>query len=286
MPRDLPALTPTTARVGILGWPVEHSRSPAMHNAVHAELGIDAHYHRIPVHPDRVGSVVAALVRHRWRGVNVTVPHKQAVAVLVDDRTDEAELIGAVNTIVVERGRLVGDNTDARGWALSVERDTSWRPGDGAALLVGTGGAARAVAVALGRASSEVVVAGRRPAAANGLATLAERAGAPQVRSVDLADDAALTGAVGDCALVVNATTLGMHGERLPDPLHRLGSGHTVSDLVYGQVTPLVEDAREAGATAIDGLGMLAAQAALSFASWHGIDPPFDAFRRAVRPTG
>ncbi len=263
-------------RLGILGWPVEHSRSPAIHGAVHAALGIDAAYELLPVAPTDLASAVVGLGALGFLGANVTVPHKEAVLPLCDVLTDEAALVGAVNTLHWTAEGLVGDNTDARGFVASLDEDA---PGwEGPALVFGTGGAARAAVVGLARRGVEVLVAGRRPARAQDLADLAERAGAPASSSV-----ADLEGAVQRARLVVNATPLGMKGEDLPAALMALRVGQTAADVVYVPTdTPFLLAAAAAGAIRVGGLGMLVHQAALSAARWHGVEPPVDACRSAV----
>ena len=297
----------TTRPVVLLGWPVHHSLSPALHNAAFAALGLDLVYLALPVRPDDLDAVVTMLGAVGAVGANVTVPHKRSLDRHLDVRTPEAELVGAVNTLAWTADGLVGDNTDAVGLADAVLADGAGSPGEPWVVL-GTGGASRAVAVAAGRLGCPLTVVGRRAGAAEDLADLARRAGAPSASAVDLDAGADVARAVAEARTVVNATPLGMVGERLPRPFHELQSGQHAYDLVYnpaspapaagtasaagtdpaavpdaGAVTPFVADARARGAGGHDGLGMLLGQAAASFRRWTGRDAPVDTMADAAR---
>jgi shikimate dehydrogenase len=258
----------STRPVAVLGWPVRHSLSPAMHNAAFAEADLDLVYLALPVPPERLAEVVAALGAVEALGANVTVPHKVAVVDLCDVLTEEARLIGAVNTLHWTDDGLVGDNTDATGLADALAHDVGLHPAE-RTLLVGTGGAARAAAVAAGRLGLAVTVAGRRPDAAAELAALATTAGAAGADVCDLQDEDALAEAVTRARLVVNTTPLGMSGEALPAACHRLSAEQVAYDLIYTPArTPFLVDAEARGAGAHNGLGMLVGQAAASFERW------------------
>jgi len=274
----------------LLGWPVAHSRSPAMHTAAAAHLGLPLRYRTLAVHPDDVLDVVAELGRRGVRGANVTVPHKLAVITACDVLSEEARLVGAVNTLTWDGDagdvRLEGHNTDAAGLERALAEDVGDLSGR-RVLLVGTGGAARAAAVALTRAGARVAVAGRDPrsrAAVLDVVTATDQAGGAAVGSVDLLDDETLKRAVTDADVVLNATSLGLHGEHLPDACERLRSDQVAYDLVYGDPTPFLVAAAAAGAAAHGGLGMLVHQAAASFGRWSGMVPPADVLRTAVLP--
>jgi len=262
----------STRLVALLGWPVDHSLSPAMHNAAFRELGMDLVYVALPVRPDALPTAVAGLAAIGAVGANVTVPHKQAVVGLCDQLSDEAWLVGAVNTLSWTADGLVGHNTDALGLAraladLGVAADVP-------AVILGTGGAARAAVVALARAGRQVTVVGRRVEAAAELAALARDAGSANATSSQRDDDE-LAEVVQGAGLVLNATPLGMRGERLPGPFHRLRPGQVAFDLVYAPAqTPFLADARAAGAAAHGGISMLVAQAELSFETWTGSTAP------------
>ena len=273
--------TAATRPVVLLGWPARHSASPRMHNAAFREQGLDLVYLAAPTPPGSLAGVVAALGTIGAVGANVTVPHKRAVVDLCDEVTDEAALIGAVNTLVWQDGRLLGDNTDARGLGHDLERAIA--PARAARwLLLGTGGAALAAAVAIGRLGGALAVAGRRADAAASVAALAGQAGAVSTEVVDVADGPALAAACRQARVVVNATPLGMAGERLPDPLHELTADQAVYDLVYGHATPFLASARSRGVAAHDGLGMLLGQAALSYQRWTGVSAPREVMAAAL----
>jgi len=274
----------------LLGWPVAHSRSPAMHQAAAAHLGLPLRYRTLAVAPDELDAVVGALGAVGIRGANVTVPHKLAVLGHCAVLSDEARLVGAVNTLTWERAggavRLEGHNTDAVGLERALAEDVGDLHG-ARALLVGTGGAARAAAVALVRAGARIVVAGRDPrgcAAILDVVTATDQVGGAAGGLVDLLDDLALSAATSGATLVVNATSLGLHGEHLPAPLESLRSDQIAYDLVYGDTpTPFLAAAAAAGAPAHGGLGMLVHQAAAAFERWSGTAVPTEVLRGALR---
>jgi shikimate dehydrogenase len=250
---------------GVLGFPVAHSRSPAMMNAAFAELGLDWRYVKLPVPPERFAETARALPGSGYRGANVTIPHKLAARELADELTPAAEAIGAANTLSFEEGRVVADNTDAGGLLDALGEDPYGR----AALVLGAGGAGRAAVWALREAGAEVAVWNRTPERARALAKElgvehAERPG----RAVDV---------------LVNATALGLHGEDLPAELE-LGPAALVADLVYGPApTALQRWGEAAGARVVDGLEGLVRQGARSLERWTGRPAPLDAMRRAAR---
>jgi shikimate dehydrogenase len=254
------SLTAATRLVCLLGHPVGHSVSPQIHNAAFAAAGIDAAYLACDVAESQLAAAVAGLRGLGALGANITVPHKRAVLDLVDELTDEARAVGAANTLWFRDGRLVGDNTDASGLG-DVLDDVGIEAGD-PVVLFGAGGAARAAAVALGRRQANLEVVARRQLAAAEVAALATAAGATPTTA-------------GRPRLVINATPLGLHGEPLPQRFMDLAAGQVALDLVYGATaTPFVAAARAAGAQALDGRGMLVAQAARSFQRWTGRMPP------------
>lgn len=266
--------TASTRVVALLGWPARHSLSPLLHNAAFREQGLDLCYVALPTHPDDLATVVAALGAVEAAGANVTVPHKEAVVASCDRLTEEAELVGAVNTLAWDGDGLVGDNTDAVGLGEVLRGDVGL-PAGTPAVVLGTGGAARACAVALGRLGCPTTVVGRRPAAAEAVASVAAAAGAPQAVTADLADGGTVRAAVAAAGIVLNATPLGMAGEPLPDPFQALRPGQFAYDLVYGAAeTPFLAAAAVAGAEVHHGLGMLVAQAAASYRRWTGRDAP------------
>lgn len=273
---------------GVMGWPVSHSLSPRLHGHWLERHGIDGVYVPMPVRPEDVELAFRALPRLGFLGWNVTVPHKEAAFRLVDERDAAAERIGAVNTVlVVADGRTRGLNTDGLGFLRNLrEQAPDWSGGDGPALLLGTGGAARAVATALIEAGvPSLRLANRNTERAHALAAdLAPLGG--EVEVVPWAErEAALAGA----ALLVNCTSLGMTGEPpLEIQLDPLPDRAIVSDLVYVPLeTPLLAAARKRGNRVVEGLGMLLHQAVPGFAHWGGTTPTVDAdLRSRVLGTG
>lgn len=258
----------------MIGHPVGHSRSPDLHNAAFEALGLDWVYLAFDVAPGHAAGALEGMRRLGIEGLSVTTPHKDDVALLVDRRSAVAERLGAVNTVVRRAGELVGESTDGQGFVDAVRADLAFDPAGRRCVVRGSGGAARAIVLALaGAGAAEVVVVpGRSPAHAAAAAVLAGRAG-----RVGVAAEAA------EADLVVNATTLGMAGSAggLPlDPAH-LGPGQVVVDIVY-PATPFVAAARRRGATAADGLGMLVHQAAGAFRLWTGLDAPLAVMAEAV----
>jgi shikimate dehydrogenase len=269
-----------TARAGLIGWPVEHSISPAMQNAAFRALGLDWHYDLLPVPPGRVGDVLAGLAARGYRGANVTVPHKQAVLPFLAAVEDETRAIGAANTLVRRaEGGWAGHNTDAAGF-LAALREAGFRPAGASALVLGAGGAARAVVHALSSAGCRVAIHNRTPERAARLAG-EFGAGGREVRALSLDEFEP-----DSIDLLVNATSLGMGAQAgasaWPEPLP-LPARWTVYDLVYNPAeTPLLFRARQAGAAAVGGLGMLIHQGALAFELWTGQAAPLDAMREAA----
>ncbi len=258
--RVVPGTTAATRLLCVLGHPVAHSRSPELHSAAIAATGVDAVYLAFDVAPEAFAAAIAGLRALRgWLGANVTIPHKAAALALADAATEEAAFVGAANTLFWdEEGRLVADNTDAVGLQQVLADDIGVAPGD-RAVIVGSGGAARAAAVALGRLGAAVAVDARRPEAGAEVAELAVRAGGAAG-----ADE-------GPPRLVVNATPLGRHGERLPERWMGLGAGQVALDLnVDPEPSPFLRAAAAGGARAVDGRGMLVAQAVAAFARWTG----------------
>lgn len=277
-------LSGMTHMVGIIGWPVGHSLSPALHNAAFAALGLDYAYVPLPVAPGRVREAVEGVRALGFRGANVTVPHKQAVLQYLDEVDPDASLSGAVNTIVVEGGRLTGRNTDVAGFGRALTELAPESLRDVPVLLLGAGGAARAAVVWLARVGASVTVVNRTLQAAEEVVAVA-RAAAPELaaRAVPLATVTAEQ--VAAAGLIVNATTLGMAGAgKVPGVIvDNVRGDHVVFDVVYTrQPTPLVAQARRRGALAADGLSMLIWQAAAAFELWTGLAAPLDVMRSAV----
>ncbi len=267
---------PHTRLAGVVGHPVRHSRSPAIHNAAFRSLGLDWAYLAFDVAPGAGGTAVPAMRSLGLAGLNVTMPHKHDVALAVDRRSAVAATLSAVNTVVSVGDELVGENTDGAGLLAALAADHGFDPSDRRCLVLGAGGSARAVVLALAGAGARVVeVAARRPEQAEVASRLAGAVG--RVGTADGADQA---------DLVVNATPV---TGQLPlglDP-SRLGSGQLVVDLGYQpRVTALLGAAAGRGATTANGLGMLVHQAALSFRLWTGEDAPLAAMAAAAYDEG
>jgi shikimate dehydrogenase len=262
-------------QAALIGNPVEHSLSPHMQNAALRALGIDATYELWHTEMDDLPARVARLREPQMLGGNVTVPHKQAVMSLVDELTDTARRIGAVNTVIPDEGGLLGDNTDAFGFRRSLEERFGPIPVT-TVVVLGAGGASRAVVVALQEMGARsIILANRTPARADALAAEIGAATVPW-------DDA--PGAVfPEADLLVNATSLGWHDE-LPvaaDALTRLRPSAIVMDLTYRE-TAFLRAAEQSGHRTIDGLGMLVHQGARALTLWTGREAPVDVMRDAV----
>jgi shikimate dehydrogenase len=268
------------ARVaGVIGWPVGHSLSPRLHGYWISAYRIDGAYVPFAVSPDHLPEAIRSVAALGLVGINVTVPHKTAVLELVDVCDDSARRIGAINTIVVgPDGALRGSNTDGFGFLESLRQEApGWDATGGPAVVIGAGGAARAICVALQDAGApDVRVVNRTEARA---AQLVEEFGAP-LRKTSWNDRAA---ALDGAALLVNTTTLGMHGQPALDlALDALPDSAVVTDIVYVPLeTPLLRAARTRGNRIVDGLGMLLHQARPGFAAWFGREPEVTAELRA-----
>jgi shikimate dehydrogenase len=259
--------------LGVCGWPVAHSRSPAMHNAALRAAGLEGwEYLALPLPPELFEETVRALPAAGFRGVNVTIPHKEAALALADEASPAALAIGAANTLTFEPdGTIAADNTDAPGLveALRARMDPAGR----GALVLGAGGAARAAVWALVGAGADVAVWNRTPARA---AALAEELGARHVAVPEAAE------------IVVNATSVGLEPniypfKAIPLKADTFEAGSCVIDLVYGSgETRFLEAARSRGARVIDGLEVLVAQGGASFERWTGKAAPRQAMREAV----
>jgi len=256
---------------GVMGWPVGHSRSPRLHGFWLRHHGIDGAYVPLAVRPDDIGAALRALPILGFAGCNVTLPYKEAALATVDRATPLARRIGAVNTIIVEAdGSLSGDNTDAFGFAENLRAGCpTWTAAAGPAVVLGAGGASRAVVAALLDAGAPVVrLANRSRDRAESLA--AELGGRIEVSEWE-ARSAMLEGA----ATLVNTTTLGMAGApALSLSLDALPAAALVTDIVYTPLeTALLALARRRGNPVVDGLGMLLHQARPGFAAWFGVMP-------------
>ena len=279
-----------TLLAGIFGYPIGHSISPAMHNAAFRQSGIDAVYEAWETRPEDLAAGVAALREDGYLGANVTVPHKQAVMEYLDEIDDLAARIGAVNTIVNRDGRLVGSNTDALGFINSLQSEAGVSAAGLDVALIGAGGAARAAAYALAdERAGALAIANRTVERAESLSAEIRRAGV-QTAAFGIADPDFLS-ACERADLIVNSTSVGMlHGPaegRSPIPASAIPPGCVVYDMVYNPPnTPLLTDAKKAGARSVGGLPMLVYQGAAAWTRWTGREAPietmFDAAKEAL----
>ncbi len=257
---------------GVIGWPVHHSLSPLMHSHWLKEHGIAGAYVALPIAPENFGRCVAAMPLMGFAGANVTVPHKEAAFALSASLDEDARATGAVNTLVLDGDAVHGHNTDVRGFAAalaeSLGADAASR---GPVTVLGAGGAARAVVLALARAGApEIRLANRTRKRAEALA--ASLVSAARIGVRDWGD---WGNAFEGAELLVNTTSLGMRGKDPLDlPLDDLPQTAAVADIVYNPLeTRLLKTARERGHATMDGLGMLMHQAAPAFALWFGVTP-------------
>jgi len=269
----------TTKVTGLMGCPVAHSLSPLMQNAAFAHLGLDYCYVPFLVRPEDLAAALEAIRALNISGMNVTVPHKERVMEHLDEVASEAREIGAVNTICNDGGRLVGYNTDAAGFMRALAEEGIEVRGM-QVLIIGAGGAARAVAHPLCREASFLHIYNRNRERAESLRDhLARFSGTVRVAS---AEDMTGSG-LGDIGLVINTTPLGLKtDDPLPLEPSFLRRGQWVCDLIYHE-TRLLREARLAGCKTMDGLGMLLWQGAYAFQLWTGAAAPVDIMRGALR---
>jgi shikimate dehydrogenase len=283
---------PDISIVGVIGSPVAHSLSPLLHNAAFAALGLNGRWesYAFEVAEGAAPSALEAMRRFDITGLSVTMPHKAAVAASVDELEEHARRLDAVNCVSNTAGRLRGVNTDGQGFVASLVRGAGFEPAGSSCLVVGAGGAARAVVLALSESgASGVAVLNRTPERARTTAALAGSAGS--VVSPD--DPSGIAGAVAGADLVVNATPVGMVGTAAGDHAEpgqwlvapgQLRPGQVVVDLVYApRPTAWLAAAAQTGAEALDGLGMLVHQAAAQLELWTGQEPPVEAMWQAAQ---
>lgn len=253
----------------VCGHPIKHSRSPKIHGYWLARYGIDGSYEAIDVSPADFAAFAVGMADNGFVGGNVTIPHKEAAFAAVSRRDEAAEMIGAVNTLWLDDGRLYGGNTDAEGFAANLDHRAAGWDEAGTALVIGAGGAARAVLQALkSRGFSDIRLVNRTVERAR---ELADRfGGGISAHALGAADELA-----GDVGLVVNTTSLGMDKDHtLPLDAARIASAALVTDIVYVPLeTPLLAAARQRGLRTVDGLGMLLHQATPGFERWFGRRP-------------
>ena len=266
-----------TRLYGLLGHPVSHSKSPQIHNPRFKELGMNALYLAFDVDPDHLQQAVAGFYALGGQGANVTVPHKETILPFLEELSEEARLIGAVNTLVRTSRGFRGENTDGRGFIRSLELEQGFDPTDKRVVILGAGGAARAIAVSLAlHQATSVIIVNRTIQRAEALSELIGRETSCQSRAFCFDNRAEVREAIKDADLIINTTTLGMspETERMPDAdLSVIGKDHLVADIIYNpEETLFLRQAKKQGARTINGYGMLIQQAALSFTAWTGKD--------------
>ena len=265
---------------GVIGAPIAHSKSPKLHAHWLYKTDLPGHYVPLHIEPNDLEQTLKTLPKLGFVGLNVTVPHKEEVMRYVDVVTDRATLIGAANTLIFRPdGKIKADNTDGFGFIKNLTTGApDWNPDAGPALVLGSGGAARAVIAALLEAGvRKILLTNRTRARAENLKDIF----GPKVKIIDWIDAG---NAIDDAALLVNTTSLGMQGKpELRVPLDGLKRDTVVTDLVYAPLkTGLLSVAEEMGCLTVDGLGMLIHQAAPGFQHWFGAYPPIDDATRAV----
>ena len=263
-----------TKITGIFGYPVEHTLSPAMHNAAFKALGLDYCYVPFPVHPDYLKDAVKAIRALNLCGVNVTVPHKEKVMPLLDEINEEASFIGAVNTIVNSEGRLIGYNTDGRGFMQSLLESGISVEGKNV-LIIGAGGASRAISYYLSQNTKTLYLYNRSKNRAEKLVQDLKK-----IRNnVSLIEDIT---SIEIYHIIINATPLGLKKEDpLPFDTSLLRAEQTVCDLIYKK-TRLLEEASKKGCVTLEGLGMLLWQGLFAFELWTGKKPQVEVMRNAL----
>lgn len=268
-------ITGKTEITGIIGFPIEHTLSPAMHNAAYAALSLDYCYVPFPVSPEELGNAVKGLKALNIRGINVTVPHKEKVIAYLDEIDPEASFIGAVNTIVNAEGRLIGYNTDGRGFIQSLA-ENKIEPGGKDILIIGAGGAARSVGYYLVRTARSLCLYGRTKSRVENLSGDLNKI----ANSVSICRNLS---EAGRYHIIINATPLGLDAnDPLPIDTSFLKPGQIVYDLIYKK-TKLLGQASKKGCISINGLGMLLWQGALAFELWTGKRPDVAVMRKALQ---
>ena len=273
------SVTQRSPRAGVIGHPINHSKSPLIFAEWMQRYGIQGEYSAIDVQPDELETFLADASREGFAGVNATIPHKEAVLALADEVTPLARRIGAANTITFKDGRIFADNTDAFGFLENLKDSAQgWSAGDGPAVVLGAGGAARAIVAALVDAGApELRLANRTRSRAE---TLAANIGGP----ISVIDWPVRRDALDGAATIVNTTSLGMTGQPPLEIDFSAAPGSALAtDIVYAPlITPFLEKAQSHGLKIVDGLGMLLHQARPGFERWFGRAPEVDADLRRI----
>lgn len=281
---NMSKITGNTKVTGIIGYPLTYTLSPSIHNSAFEATGLDYRYLPFVVEEKELGAAIGGIRALNIKGINVTMPHKEAVIEFLDGVSPGARVIGAVNTIHNDNGRLIGYNTDGAGFIKSL-REESFEPNGKNAIIIGSGGAAKAVAVSLiEEGASNITLVARTIDKADALKVHLERNFKEiSMKTLSFTGDMADIFQVGD--IIVNATPIGMEesGDLLPVPLELIQSKHFIYDLIYTPFeTRLLKEARNKGARAVNGLGMLLYQAASAFELWTGTSAPIEDMRKAL----
>ncbi|WP_418038666.1 shikimate dehydrogenase [Paenibacillus xylanilyticus] len=269
--------------LGVFGDPIAHSKSPAMHNAALATAGVNGLYMPLHVRPEQLEAAVKGIVALGYRGVNVTIPHKEEVMKYLDVIDDSARLIGAVNTIVNDNGKLTGYNTDGIGYVRSLKEEAVPELAGKKIAVLGAGGAARGAIYALALEKPErISILNRTAERAEALASDLRRHGLGNITGSGMEEAAAV---LASADILINTTAAGMHPhiDDVPVNPELIREGAAVSDLIYNPLeTRLLREARLRGCVVHGGLGMFVYQGAVAFEHWLGIPAPVETMRRAV----
>ncbi|OGQ75349.1 MAG: shikimate dehydrogenase [Deltaproteobacteria bacterium RIFOXYA2_FULL_42_10] len=278
-------ITSKTKTLGIFGYPISHTLSPAMHNAVIKALGLDMVYLPFEVKPSNLKEAINGIKSLGIIGVNITIPHKESVIRFLDDISEEARLVGAVNTIVNKDRKLVGYNTDGSGYMASLKEELGFNPKSKRIIIIGAGGAARGILAALAtQKPKSITVANRTLSRAVSLIKAFKgKFRDTRFEAIDL-DNNMLKMSFNSVDLLINTTSVGMkQSKALKIPLETLPKIAIVSDIIYNPLeTLLLKKAKKLGLTTHGGLGMLVHQGARSFKLWTGMDAPMNVMRKAA----
>ena len=278
-------ITSKTKTLGIFGHPISHTLSPVMHNAVIKALGLDMAYLPFEVKPPNLKEAINGIKSLGIIGVNITIPHKESVIRFLDDISEEARLVGAVNTIVNKDRKLVGYNTDGSGYMASLKEELGFNPKSKRIIIIGAGGAARGILAALAtQKPKSITVANRTLSRAVSLIKAFKgKFRDTRFEAINL-DDNMLKMSFNSVDLLINTTSVGMkQGKALKIPLETLPKIAIVSDIIYNPLeTLLLKKAKKLGLTTHGGLGMLVHQGARSFKLWTGMDAPMNVMRKAA----
>ncbi|MFH1379101.1 MAG: shikimate dehydrogenase [bacterium] len=269
--------------VGLIGYPLGHTLSPQMHEAAFIKLNLNFRYSAFEVPPQKLSAAIQGIRALNFIGINITVPHKESVMEFIDEFDERAKKIGAVNTILNNKGKLIGYNTDAPGFLHSLRDEGGFIPRGKKAVICGAGGAARSIASSLASAGiTRLVITDIDKRAAKILSRHIKKHFDCEVAVYESGEDRALFRAIQESDLLVNATPVGLKpGETIPILLKSLHKKLFVYDVIYAD-TRLIKAARKKGLQSLNGIGMLVGQGAEAFKIWTNQDAPVEIMRRAV----